>query len=655
MIYLRAILSVFLIFSAFHGAADERFRVLVISSYHPAFPTFYHQVDGIKAGLKSMGFDQENLDLDYEYMDSKRFYTQQNLENFAKNIRYKVATLPQPYQLILTTDDNALDYALKAKEDIFDTQPIVFTGVNNIPKAESLIDDPNVTGVVEAVSIEQTLQAISEIHNDSAELTLKVIVDGTQSGQSNLDTLIQTLEHFPDIKPEIISMSSNTYDQLDKRLAANAKAPVLLLSAYHDSNGKRLSFFQAVSRLSRVSSSPIYHLWMHGIGEGLFGGWVVSHYEQGYQAAVIAGRILKGEKAGDIRLVSESPNVAMFDYSLLEKYQVTASNVERLGNIRWVNKPKSFREQNPELFWFSIAAYVFLALVIIALLYFIRLKKQVTNKLERAYEKEQENLKRTYSDLVQSEKMAALGRLVAGVAHEINTPVGVGVTTTSYLQTLIQEMNDQYRAQQLSKKRMESFLDNFIEGTSILMSSLGSADRLISSFKQVAVDQSDEHCREISMKEYIDSVVLSLKPRLKLKSAIVTVDFDPELKLYTYPGALSQIISNLILNSLIHGFEHQSDHCEITIKGIDQGDQCLIVYRDNGQGMSSDTMKHAFDPFYTTKLGKGGSGLGLNIVYNLVRNKLDGVISCSSQIGEGVVFEFTLSKLSAVDCEEMPD
>ena len=290
--------------------------------------------------------------------------------------------------------------------------------------------------------------------------------------------------------------------------------------------------------------------------------------------------------------------------------------------------------------------------VIIGLLYFIHVRKKLTVKLEASYHQKSAELEHAFDGLVQSEKMAALGRLVSGVAHEINTPVGVGVTTTSHIQALIEQLSEAFDSGQLSKKQLETFLEDFREGVSILMSSLSGASKLISSFKQVAVDQSDEQCRDIIVDEYIKGIAFSLKPELKLKDVDVDVVCDTFVSVNTYPGALSQIVTNLIINSLIHGFEHKTEEVgRITINIVQKDGVVELHYQDNGCGMPAENVHKAFDPFFTTKMGAGGSGLGLNIVYNLVTNKLKGNIECRNKVGEGVEFIFTLKNLLKEESE----
>lgn len=627
---------------SFEAVAEERKQVLVISAYHPAFPTFYRQTRGVQEGLKELGYGPKNMDLDYEYMDSKRFLTEDNLNNFTRSLSYKLSQLSRPYDVILVADDNALDFALEHKTTFFQGTPIVFFGVNNVNKALLLDSDPQVTGVVEGISIQETFEVIERIHG--GEIRLQVIVDETPSGQSNLKSLMAHQVQNKALNLEVLDLTNISYAQLAQSLQGNAGNAALLLSGFRDREGNKKDFYELTDFLNQHSVSPIYHFWRHGVGDGLFGGKVVSHFEQGRIAARVAGEILNGQSAAEFPVITESPNVYMFDYAQLKDYGISAELIPE--STSWLNKPMTLRESNPQAYWVAVVVFLGCMFIIAGLFGFIWMRRRVINRLEQAYEAKNTELKRTYDGLAQAEKMASLGRLVAGVAHEINTPVGVSVTTTTYLQSLVDDIERAYRSGGLSKRQLEAFINNCKEGSEILMGSLSGAAQLIASFKQVAVDQTGEQCREINLVEYIKSIALSLTPKLKLKGVEVDVVGEEDVAITTYPGAVSQVFTNLIMNSLIHGFEDRKTLCQIRIEVKRNGPRCEITYQDNGKGMDELTLKKAFDPFFTTKLGKGGSGLGLNIVYNLTKHKLNGDIQCESTEGQGVTFKVGLVDLA---------
>lgn len=272
------------------------------------------------------------------------------------------------------------------------------------------------------------------------------------------------------------------------------------------------------------------------------------------------------------------------------------------------------------------------------------LVRERTTELDHAVAALQGSLRQigeTQAQLVKSEKMAALGGLVAGVAHEINTPIGIGVTAISFLQNETSRLRQRFNGSVPDHNAMDEFMDTVAEIATTVLSSLRRAADMIHSFKQVAVDQTVEAPRTINLCQYINDVLLTLLPKYKKTAHTITVDCRPDLELETCPGAISQIITNLVINTLIHGFEGISKG-EILIAVTEEDGLISLRYSDNGRGMDSETLARAFEHFFTTNRSHGGSGLGLNIVHNLVTGKLNGTIECTSEPGRGTVFDIQI-------------
>jgi len=230
------------------------------------------------------------------------------------------------------------------------------------------------------------------------------------------------------------------------------------------------------------------------------------------------------------------------------------------------------------------------------------------------------------------------------VAHEINTPVGVGVTAASFLDSKTREFSKVYESGELKRSELESYLKTVQEVSSSILLNMERAAELISSFKRVAVDQSSETRRRFNLKEYIDEILLSLRPRYKKTSHTISVSCDSDIELNSYPGAFSQILNNLIMNSLLHGFK-EMEGGQISVQITREGERVVFIYRDNGCGMNEEQKEKVFDPFFTTMRAKGGTGLGMSIVFNLVTQTLKGEIHLESDPGQGVCFTMTFSNL----------
>jgi predicted ATPase/signal transduction histidine kinase/tRNA A-37 threonylcarbamoyl transferase component Bud32 len=251
-------------------------------------------------------------------------------------------------------------------------------------------------------------------------------------------------------------------------------------------------------------------------------------------------------------------------------------------------------------------------------------------------------LRTTQAQLVESEKMAALGNLVAGVAHEINTPVGVGVTAASQLDKLTKDFANLYKENKMTRTDLEKYLNSAHQSSVLLLRNLTRAAELTKSFKQVAVDQSSEQQRTFALKEYLSEIITSLRPEFKNTAHQIEVNCPAEIRLSSYPGALSQIITNLVINSMRHGFQPGTAGLitiEATTLTVGESAQRLVLrYSDNGKGIAADIIDKIFQPFFTTNRQAGGTGLGLHIVYNLVTHKLKGTIRCDSVEGLGSTF-----------------
>lgn len=245
--------------------------------------------------------------------------------------------------------------------------------------------------------------------------------------------------------------------------------------------------------------------------------------------------------------------------------------------------------------------------------------------------------------LVGTEKMAALGGLVAGITHDINTPIGIGVTATSFLQEQLNKIAVSYTDKTLSPKALEEFISNAQQSTSLLTTNLDRASELIASFKQIAVDQASEAVRTINFKDYINEVIRSLQPKIKKTTHTINLQCPDNLVLNLPAGAISQIFTNLIMNSLTHGFDHINNGI-MDIKITNDDTDLFIDYKDNGNGVTDEQLNKLFDPFFTTKRDQGGSGLGTHIILNLVKQTLSGTIEASSVLGKGLHYRISFPK-----------
>lgn len=250
------------------------------------------------------------------------------------------------------------------------------------------------------------------------------------------------------------------------------------------------------------------------------------------------------------------------------------------------------------------------------------LEQRVSERTQQL-ETSMNNLRSAQDLLVETEKMAALGNMVAGVAHEINTPIGVCRTASSYQQDNSREIRNKFVEGTLTQTDLSTFLDDLDESSALFETNIVKASKLITSFKLIATDQSDDAIQHFNLYKYLKSSIQTIYPQFKNRRVNFNLDIPEDIELDSYPGALHYVLSNLINNSTIHGFEEEKGGT-ISISAKTDQQNLLLTYSDNGRGLSEEESKKIFEPFFTTRRGNGGSGLGMSIVYNIVSNQLKG-------------------------------
>ncbi|MFT0877375.1 PAS domain S-box protein [Rhodopseudomonas sp. G2_2311] len=263
------------------------------------------------------------------------------------------------------------------------------------------------------------------------------------------------------------------------------------------------------------------------------------------------------------------------------------------------------------------------------------------------------NLRETQQSLIEAEKLAALGRLVAGVAHEVNNPVGISLTVASALERKAAVFATEVARGELKRSRLNEFLETTRDASSQLVANLNRAAELIQSFKQVAADRNYSDQRLFDLGDLTEQVVMSLRPGLRKHNLTLNVECQPGLMMNSYPGPYGQVLTNLFLNSVAHAFPNgRAGTVEIQVRAAGN-DHVVVAYSDDGCGMSLDVRRRAFDPFFTTRRDQGGTGLGLHIVYNIITNRLGGRLELDSEPGNGTRILMTLPRTAPQERAEL--
>ncbi len=263
------------------------------------------------------------------------------------------------------------------------------------------------------------------------------------------------------------------------------------------------------------------------------------------------------------------------------------------------------------------------------------------------------HLRDTQESLIEAEKLAALGGLVAGVAHEVNNPIGISLTVASTLSRRIDAFAKDVERGELRRSKLTEFVEGSREAASQLELNLQRAGEMVQAFKQVAVDRSHAERRSFDLAEATDQIVASLRPTLRRASVTLSVSIPANVVLDSYPGPYGQVVTNLFMNALNHAFPDGRAGI-FSIEAQVEGEMVVMTFADDGIGMTSEVQRQAFDPFFTTKRGSGGTGLGLNIVFNIITRRLGGRVTLGSVPGQGTTFRVLLPKAAPSDNGERP-
>ncbi|EFO33666.1 periplasmic sensor Signal transduction histidine kinase [Roseibium sp. TrichSKD4] len=262
--------------------------------------------------------------------------------------------------------------------------------------------------------------------------------------------------------------------------------------------------------------------------------------------------------------------------------------------------------------------------------------------LEDLVDQRTEQLKQVQDELIQADNLAALGSLVAGVSHELNTPLGNGLMAATTISEACVILKRDLSHEALTRELLEEQLDRVTECSTVIEKTLARARELVQNFRQVAVDRQSEKRREFNIDHIIRETIATIQPSMRATPFSVKLDLSADVNVVSYPGAISQIVTNLVENAVKHGYEGQ-DAGEVTVSSRKNHDGAIIIEcNDDGCGISDGNLKRLFEPFFTTKFGKGGSGLGMAIVYRLVTEVIGGQIHVKSTVGEGTTITIVI-------------
>jgi len=367
------------------ASIEHKNRILFINSYNSSFPTFFQQIDGIKSVLPD-----EDYILDVEFLDSKRYFQDNNINNFYNSIKYKIENKTEKYDAVIVGDDNAYDFALKYQNDLFSNIPIVFFGINDVEKALKSKNNPFVTGVAEAASVRETIEVAMSIKPSVTKVV--AIGDSTETSVQDVKSFYKQQKYFSNTKFSDINLGKLTIDDFKNQLRnIDDNTIVVFIAAFRDSTGSSIDFQTGLKIVRDNCSQPIFDLYLYGSGEGLIGGKLVSHIDQGKTAAQMVKKILSGTPIQQIPVIEKSPNKYIFDYNQLKKFNIKQELLPKDSLI--INKKVSFYDNYKNYLWPVIITFIIMIFFITYLLSNIKFRKyaekdlvEVNGTLGSAYE-----------------------------------------------------------------------------------------------------------------------------------------------------------------------------------------------------------------------------------------------------------------------------
>ncbi len=355
---------------------------------------------------------------------------------------------------------------------------------------------------------------------------------------------------------------------------------------------------------------------------------------------ILASQVILKNKIHEIEM--RKSEITAMEAAIVSNQLKINRQIKKINNQQSeiITKDEHIKSRNTYLAITLILFFIASLFTVIIGVLFVRNRK-TTKELQVTLN----NLRKTQAQLVQSEKMASLGLLTAGVAHEMNTPLGIIVTSLSIIEDDIEALENKIDNNELSKRNLLHSLGEIKESTAISSTPLSRLVMIVNNFKQLADEHAYEERRSIDVKTYIDEIMNTLSRELNSKGISYEINGDKDFTIIVIPGSLVQVLTNLVTNAMLHAFSNDDSqqHAQITINLTKTNNDAIeIEFSDNGVGMDEIVLKNIYEPFYTTKRSKGVTGLGMNIVYNIVQQKLQGSMDIKSVLGIGTTVMLTL-------------
>lgn len=599
---LVALLAFAVFWIAPRGAlAEPAPHVLVLNSYHPQYAWTEELVRGVRDDFTAL--PPENLHV--EFMDARRMVDDESyLEALAQLYHRKYTRFPP--DIIISSDDSALNFLLQRRESLFPGVPVVFCGINSRTR-EELEGVPNMTGILEGLDVAGNLELIRRLHPDARRVVL--LADRTSLGQGMVLAARSVLGRFETPSLSLEVWDDFTLDELGRRVGAADPHNVFLLLAIHeDRAGHYFSFTEHLEPLTRRSRAPIYAMFGMLIGEGVTGGMMNDPYQHGRATANMARKVLAGTPVDDIPIVASAEYSPRFDYASLKRFGIAEAALPP-GSIV-VGKPVSFYEQHTRVVWGALAVFAVLVATIVWLIYLIRRMRKAERELAE---------KR--AELQRAQQLKLMGSLACGVAHDFNNLI-----------TAI--MGFAELAGDSVARSDAALLDNLEQITRASQRAGGLTRQLLSFARRQPIEP-----RVVDLNHVVKDSQKLLRRLLSEGIELVLLPAAEPACVFVDPGQIEQVLGNLATNA--RDAMPSGGKFTLTIS-LDDTDVVLRA-SDTGSGMDENVKKHVFEPFFTTKTTGRGTGLGLATSFSIVE-QAKGKITIESEPGLGSTFIIRLPR-----------
>lgn len=580
---------------------NEKWNVLFISSYNSNFISFEDQVEGIKAGFKN------NVNLRVEYMDINGYYNEQNEEKFYTLLKSSLENYKN-YDAIIAGDDEALEFCLKYRNDIFDNTPIAFLGVQKEEVLEEALKYEKVSGVREIESIEENLELIKKFHPD-----IENIIFLNDKGEHFYEDIVNK---NPNLNfKTIITRELSIYEF--KKAINNLKDNTAIISLYPSDfkNGEWLKYLDINKLISEINPKiPIYNVLQYGIGSGSLGGKVINHFNQGKMASEVALGLLEGKDPKELYIDTDTANEYIFDYDAMKKLKVKIKDLPQCSRI--VNSPLHMVKQYKNVFITLSIIFIILILLILSLIKYIYYKKRYEKEILKAMKEVEEanNLKTNF---------------ITNISHELKTPINVILCAIQLLE--IKGCNN-YK----NRNTMGIIKDNCYRLTRLINNMIDIEKAELNNLKL--------SLEEVNIVSLAEELVMSVVPYAEKKNLTLIFDTNEEDVMMSVDiSKIERVILNLISNAIKFSRENGEIYVTVTSQ-----DECLeISVEDNGIGIADKHKRDIFKKFVqvdnSLNRKNEGSGVGLSIAQSLVELH-NGKITVESEINKGTRFTVILPK-----------